>query len=88
MGYSTALDMASLTDIDQGLAWHLRANHYPPVPLEMIEPCKEAIYAYSDEDYDRQIDLPAPITWRGQSSAPARAIVDAHHLHAFIGDEE
>jgi hypothetical protein len=85
MGYSTALELAGL---ERGLEYHLAYNHYPPVPLEMVDPCKAAIEAYHDEDYDRQIDLPSPITWRGKSTAPASAIVEAHHLDAFLGGEE
>jgi hypothetical protein len=85
MGYSTALDLAGL---ERGLEYHLAYNHYPPVPLDMVEPCKAAIAAYHEEDYDRDIELPSPITWRGQGSAPASAIVDAHHLRAFIESED
>jgi len=50
----------------------------------MVDPCKAAIDAFIDEDFDRLIELPDPITWRGETKAPASAIVDAHHLHAFI----
>jgi hypothetical protein len=32
--------------------------------------------------------LPDGITWRGQKSAPAHAIVEGHRLHAWIKDEE
>ena len=45
---------------------------------------RNAIDAYHDEDYDRLIDLPAPITWRDQNTAPAHAIVEAHHLDAWL----
>ena len=85
MGHSTALELAGL---ERGLEYHLAYNHYPPVPLEMVDPCKAAIAAYAEEEYDRMIELPAPITWRGQSCAPASAIVDAHHLHAFLEVED
>ncbi len=44
----------------------------------------DAIDAYYDEDYDRLITLPAPITWRDQNTAPASAIVEAHHLDAWL----
>jgi len=35
MGYNTALDLADL-DLEQGIAYHLQGNHYPPVPLSMV----------------------------------------------------
>lgn len=84
MGYTTALDLADSLNLDQGLAHHLTGNHYPPVPLTMVDPCKAAIDAYLDEDYDREIELPGPITYRGSTTAPARAIVEQHHLEPFI----
>ena len=34
------------------------------------------------------IDLPAPITWRDQNQAPASAIVEAHHLDAWLPQYE
>jgi hypothetical protein len=50
----------------------------------MVEPCIEAIYACSDEDYDKQITLPEGVKWRGLTTAPARAIVESHHLEAWL----
>ena len=71
-------------DLETSIAIHLQANHYPPVPTSMVEPCIDAIDAYYDEDYNRLITLPAPITWRDQNTAPASAIVEAHHLDAWL----
>jgi hypothetical protein len=50
----------------------------------MVQPCIEAIDAYYDEDYRREIDLPQGVLWRGQVTAPASAIVEQHHLSWFI----
>lgn len=71
-------------DLETAIGIHLQGNHYPPVPLSMVQPCIDAIDAYYDEDYDRPITLPAPITWRDQNTAPAHAIVEAHHLDAWL----
>ena len=71
-------------DLEMAIAIHLQANHYPPVPRSMVEPCIAAIDAYHDEDYNRLIDLPEPITWRDKTQAPASAIVEAHHLDAWL----
>ena len=88
MGSNFATDLASndLLDLDleTQIGIHLSSNHYPPVPSSMIEPCIDAIDAYHDEDYQRLINLPSPITWRGETSAPASAIVEAHHLGAWL----
>jgi len=88
MGSLQAQEMATLADQRQGLAWHLQGNHYPPVPLSMIEPCIDAIAAVNDGESERLIDLPGEITWRGEKKAPALAIVTAHHLHAWIDIDE
>lgn len=75
-------------DLERQLRIHLTANHYPPVPVAMVQPCIDAIDAYYDEDYDRLISLPEPITWRDQNTAPAHAIVDAHHLEAWLPESD
>ena len=77
-------DLFPELDLETAIGIHLQANHYPPVPRSMIQPCIDAIDAYHDEDYQRPIDLPAPITWRDKNQAPASAIVDAHHLDAWL----
>ena len=87
MGTNFATELAELDlglSLEDSIAIHLQANHYPPVPRSMVQPCIDAIDAYYDEDYQRLIDLPAPITWRDKNQAPASAIVDAHHLEAWL----
>ena len=84
MGLTTALSLQEDLSLETGLAYHLQANHYPPVPVAMVQPCIDAIDAYHDEDYGRLIELPTGISWRGETSAPAHAIVDAHHLDAWL----
>jgi hypothetical protein len=92
MGYNTAYDLSqSVIDIHQSIAIHLTSNHYPPVPPSMVQPCIDAIYACDEEEYDKLIELPHGVEWRGQSSAPAHAIVKGHHLEAWLyseGDNE
>lgn len=88
MGSLQAQEMAELMDTRSAIAWHLRSNHYPPVPLSMVDPCLDAIEACLDEDYDRLINLNGNL-WRGNDSAPAYAIVEGHHLQTWIElDEE
>jgi len=89
MGSVTALGIKDeVLDLETQILYHLKGNHYPPVPAEMVAPCIEAIDAYYDEDYDRMIDMPKvgdfQILYRGSTQAPAHAIVDQHHLHTFI----
>ena len=88
MGRLQADEMARLTDIDTALTWHLQSNHYPPIPLTMVKPCKFAIAAFNDEDYQREIPLPKDITYKGKRTAPACEIVRALHLESFIRTED
>jgi hypothetical protein len=88
MGYNTALDLSNELDIEVAIGYHLQGNHYPPVPLSMVDPCIEAIDAFYDEDYNREIALPEGISWRGQVTAPASAIIEQHHLEAWLPEED
>lgn len=98
MGKLTEMMIAN-TDIplDHKVAWHLRGNHYPPLPLIMVEPCVEAIELARLGYYTAEVKLPIheskdgepfQITWHGQDTAPVSAIVESHHLDAFIQDGE
>lgn len=87
MGFNTATDLAdSDIDLEAQIGMHLRVNHYPPVPLAMVQPCIDAIDAYWEDDHNRLIDLPKDITWRDKTQAPAHAIIEAHHLDAWLVD--
>jgi len=89
MGSVTALGIQdTVLDLETQLAYHLQGNHYPPVPLSMVQPCIDAIDAYYDEDYGREIALPEGVLWRGQVTAPADAIIDQHHLSAWLPEND
>ena len=74
--------------LDNALAIHLQSNHYPPVPISMVPVCIEAIDAYNEGDMQRLIQLPANTSWRGLPSAPAIAIIEAHHLDAWCDNDD
>ena len=85
MGNNMATELAnSDMDIRTSLRYHLTGNHYPPVPSSMVDACLDTIDAYHDEDYDRLIALPEGVSWRGETSAPAHAIAEAHHLDNWL----
>ena len=88
MGNSTALDLASEFDLEQGIAYHLQGNHYPPVPLSMVKPCIDAIDAYYDESYDKLIEMPEGVSYKGNTHAPAWAIIEQHHLDAWLPESD
>jgi len=89
MGSITALGIQdTVLDLETQLLYHLKGNHYPPVPAEMVKPCIDAIDAYHDNDFDREIDMPKindyQITYKGSLTAPAWAIVEQHHLEFWL----
>ena len=89
---ATAIAETELT-LEQQLSWHLRGNHYPPIPQDMIPVCIEAIDAYWEDDTDRLIPLPKmedgfQIRWRdGSTEAPAWAVIEHAHLDAWLVDD-
>jgi hypothetical protein len=89
MGNNTAQDLAeNVIDIHQSIAYHLSSNFYPPVPATMVQPCVDAIYAAADDNWDLLIELPAGVTWKGQTSAPVSSMIEQHHLEPWLGEGE
>jgi hypothetical protein len=77
-----------MVELRQVLAWHLTSNHYPSLPLSLLDACVLAIKYMQEGEPDTNISLPEGILWRGQQTAPAWAVVDAHHLEAFVDLED
>ena len=90
MGMNTALDLAENIDIslEQAIGYHLTGNHYPPVPLSMVPVCIEAIDAYHEDDAMREISMPTGVMYKGRMTAPAWAIIEQHHLDAWLPQDE
>ena len=91
MGRNMATELADGTlglDMSESIAMHLRFNHYPPVPISMVQPCIDAIDAYWEDDFNREIELPEGVLWRGNENAPAYAIIESHHLEAWCQYDE
>ncbi|MFN5253385.1 MAG: hypothetical protein ACK5BD_04560 [Chitinophagaceae bacterium] len=90
MGNNTAIDLATNIDIslEQAIGYHLQGNHYPPVPLSMVKPCIEALDAAREMDAMRQIEMPEGVSYKGKTHAPAWAIIEQHHLDAWLPQDE
>ena len=93
MGYSQAEGMAEMvqegqTSLHQALTYHLRVNHYPPVPESMVDVALRAIEAGSKDDWTKRIRLPEGVEHRLYGgAAPAFAIVEAFHLEPFVQED-
>ena len=89
MGALRAMDIADNFDLEEGIKMHLRTNHYPAVPIEMVPTCIEAIDAVNSEgNWDKLITLPDGVSWKGLTQAPASAIIEQHHLEFWIIESE
>jgi hypothetical protein len=74
--------------LEAQLEWHLKSNHFPPIPAIMVKPCLEAINAYNEGERDKLISLPEGVGYRGLTAAPASAIVEQHHLETWLAEGE
>ena len=84
-----AMEFAGMENREFAIRLHLQSNHYPPVPSSMVEPCIKAIdIDNSGQSWDTMIDLPEPIMWRNLPQAPASALIEAHHLDAWLEGED
>ena len=88
MGLNFATELAAMDQmpLDLQLSTHLQYNFYPPITSSMVIPCVEAIEAYNDEDYDREIEMPQGVEYKGRDTAPAWAIVEQHRLGPWTID--
>ena len=91
MGYLSALAMTDeelgLT-LEQQIGMHFASNCYPPVPSIMIESAVAALDAYNEGDHLKQIKLPEGVSYKNSTSASAYAIIDGHHLWAWVIESE
>ena len=87
--FANDLALADNLDIETQVGIHLKSNHYPPVPDFMIAPCVEAIDAVNDAGlWDLEIPMPEGVTYKGLTTAPAWAIIEQHHLNAWLIERE
>lgn len=85
MGKRQAEEMRELLQEDTLLRWHLQSNHYPPIPLYMVETAKEAMVAAREGDLERELKLPEGVVHRKSGArVTARVVMDHMHLWEFV----
>jgi hypothetical protein len=54
----------------------------------MVPVCIEAIDFAHEDMWDETIEMPDGITYKGETCAPVWAIIEQHHLHAWLPEGE
>jgi len=89
MGRMGLVSMLEVAKAEEAMVWHLRSNHYPPVPMSMVNPCLRAVKYGNTGKWDKRVRLPEGVLYKGKyKTAPARDIIEAHYLDAFLEPEE
>jgi hypothetical protein len=80
MGHMHATEYASgeHCDLDTGLILHLQSNHFPPVSVDFVPTCKQAIEVILDGNAGHEITMP------NGKTLTAGEIMEGLHLHAFV----
>ena len=69
--------------LKQALIIHLTARCFPS-RLIMLKTARKAIKAYQNNDYEKAIELPKDVNFRGSNIAPASEIVKHLRLEDFL----
>ena len=88
LNFATELSAMDSMPIEAQLNMHLQYNFYPAIPSSMVQPCIDAIDAYWDEDFDREIEMPQGVSYRSSNYAPAYAVVEQHRLDAWLESDD
>lgn len=68
--------------------WNLTANHYPPLPSELVDVALEAIVFANGGDWDRMISMPEGIEFRDHDEVSVADAIETLHLGSFIESNE
>lgn len=90
MGALSAIEIAAEASIplETQIEFHLRANHYPPISNTMVPVCIEAIDEANMGEWHTLLSLPEGVGYKGLTVAPVWAIIEQHHLEAWIIESE
>jgi len=88
MGYLHAVELSNMVEegsvnLETAIRIHLTSNCYPPMPEQFVPICIEAINACNDGEYDKVIELPEDMIFRG-GKPTAGNIADSLHLEAWL----
>ena len=83
MGRSSAIDMAEYATLEAGIHYQLRANFYPPHPVEMVEVAIRAVRKFNKGLWDTKVKSPYPHKVHGKL-IPVMAIIESFKLDPWL----
>lgn len=86
MGNLHAMEFAGMVsegtlNLEQAIAWHFGANHYPPVDRAFLPVALEAIALANDGEWDTELEYPNGLT------RTVAHTIEGLHLDAFLEEE-
>ena len=86
MGYTQAMEMVKVINLEQRIRWHLQYNYEPPAPSEVISIALKAVMLCRDDKFSKDILLPfgPDVAWM----VPAYVIVEVFHLEPWVNELE
>lgn len=76
-------------DLETQIGWHFSGNCYPPPPKYMIPVAVAAVRAIQeDRDWEKLIDLPEGVEFRGSKKVAASDVVESFRLDAWVEEYE
>lgn len=89
MGATTARDFKEQVDMgavkmEHALEYHLLYNCVPSLPLTFIPLCVEAIKNANAGEWDKEVSLPAPLLYKGDTLAPTSEIIELCRIECFL----
>lgn len=70
--------------LENAVFYHLRYNHFPPLPAIMVGPCARAIPYGKREEWEHHIRLPKGVTWNGKRTISVADAFEYHDLDSFL----
>lgn len=86
LGFAEAVTEGQVS-LAAAVHWNLTANHWPPLPGQLVGPVVEAIASCQAQEWDSRISLPEGMTLAGSATVSAGDLVEATHCWPFVESE-
>jgi hypothetical protein len=74
----------NIDELKNEIANHLQNTNYPPVTLDLIDSCIEAIRLAEDKKWDHLVKLPDSVKFNGAEYATVNDIIAGQRLEKWL----